>query len=278
MDKLAKVYYSTVNTELKFQEIRIALESERSGKTGNICEFDNGLVGSNDMTAFRKACRHFKHGKKLEDIKKYEAVRIDADPGKPEGFAGEVMLQRMNNHHASVTEWGQSFITAEKPRHILDIGCGGGGALERISERYPYAKLYGVDYSKTAVEESLKHNIALLSDGRLQVECASVEKLPYEDSSFDVAYTVESFYFWPDPAENLKEVYRVLKNSGALFVIADLYEHDGMDESARQYLKDRGLYSPTAEVFEKIFKDAGFSEVIIHTKEDTDWICAEGRK
>ena len=133
MDKLAKVYYSTVNTELKFQEMRIALESERSGKTGNICEFDNGLVGSNDMTAFRKACRHFKHGKKLEDIKKYEAVRIDADPGKPEGFAGEVMLQSMNNHHASVTEWGQSFITAEKPRHILDIGCGGGAALEKIS-------------------------------------------------------------------------------------------------------------------------------------------------
>ena len=278
MDKLAKVYYSTKNTALKFQEIRIALESERSGKTGNICEFDNGLVGSTDMKAFRKACRHFKHGKVLEESDKYEAVRIDADPGKPEGFAGEVMLQRMNNHHASVTEWGQSFINAEKPRHILDIGCGGGAALEKISERYPYAKLYGVDYSATAVEESLKHNIGLLSDGRLQVECASVEKLPFEENSFDIAYTIESFYFWPDPAENLKEVYRVLKNNGALFVIADVHEHDGLDEASQQYIKDSGIYSPRAEVFEQIFKDAGFSEVIIHTKEGTDWICAEGRK
>ena len=39
----------------------------------------------------------------------------------------------------------------------------------------------------------------------------SVEALPFADDGFDKIITVESFYFWPDPQENLKEVRRVLK-------------------------------------------------------------------
>ena len=48
---------------------------------------------------------------------------------------------------------------------------------------------------------------------------ASVEKLPFADNAFDKIITVESFYFWPDPAENLKEVYRVLKEQGTFLLV-----------------------------------------------------------
>ena len=33
----------------------------------------------------------------------------------------------------------------------------------------------------------------------------------------------------------------------------------------------------TREEFERLLRQAGFSKVHIHTKEGTDWICAEGR-
>ena len=55
-----------------------------------------------------------------------------------------------------------------------------------------------------------------------------MEELPFSDSSFDKIVTVESFYFWPDPEENLKEVYRVLAEDGTFLLVADIYQKEGL--------------------------------------------------
>ena len=106
----------------------------------------------------------------------------------------------------------------------------------------------------------------------------SVEALPFADDGFDKIITVESFYFWPDPAENLKEVYRVLKEQGTFLLVADIYQKEDLPEQVRENIQRFHLFNPTPEEFRELLENAGFEEVRIHLKDGEDWICAEGHK
>lgn len=200
------------------------------------------------------------------------------NPGKPTGEAGVSMLHRMNRSHYEMTGWGLSFLTFEKTDNVLDAGCGGGMTLHRIAEKVTDGHLTGVDYSDVSVSESEKLNAGLIAEGRMDILKASVEKLPFADQTFDKIVSIESFYFWPDPPENLKEVSRVLKKGGRLMLIAEVYNGDALDERDRENIQNYHLFNPTKEEFRTYFKNAGLSDIRIHTHDGNSWICVEGGK
>ena len=51
----------------------------------------------------------------------------------------------------------------------LDIGCGGGAALKRMSEKIPKGHLTGVDYSPVSVELSRETNAQDIQNGKMEV-------------------------------------------------------------------------------------------------------------
>lgn len=59
---------------------------------------------------------------------------------------------------------------------------------------------------------------------------ASVEQMLFSADVFDKIITVESFYFWPDPLEDLGEVRRVLKPGGRFILAASIYGREGLGE------------------------------------------------
>lgn len=205
-------------------------------------------------------------------------ITKQGNPRKPEGSAGEEMLSRMNESHYEVTGWALSLWKIQEEDCILDIGCGGGMTLKRMSEQAAKGKLTGVDYSLVSVQESKKLNEADIQLGKMEVIEASVEAMPFAQDSFDKIITVESFYFWPDPAENLKEVYRVLKKNGIFHLVADIYGKEGLNEKQLSNIQEYQMFNPTKEEFVQLLENAGFENVVAHTKEGTDWICVEGTK
>ena len=186
-----------------------------------------------------------------------QEITISGNPGKPVGEDGEKMLRRMNESHYAVTGWALEHWKIRENDRILDIGCGGGA---------------------TPLELSGKTNAEALQQGKMDLVEASVEKLPFADNAFDKIITVESFYFWPDPAENLKEVYRVLKEQGTFLLVADIYQKEDLPEQVRENIQRFHLFNPTPEEFRELLENAGFEEVRIHLKDGEDWICAEGHK
>ena len=213
---------------------------------------------------------------KMEDEKK--SITELGNPRKPHGAAGEEMLNGMNEHHSAVTGWALGFLDLGDNDNVLDIGCGGGETLRRMSEMTKNGKLTGADYSALSVKMSKEHNKADIDSGKMQVVEASVEKLPFEDASFDKIITVESFYFWPDPQENLKEVYRVLAKGGKFLIVADINGDAELDEKDIEGVEKFGLYNPKLEEFRVLLENAGFINVVIHTKDGEKWVCAEGNK
>lgn len=200
------------------------------------------------------------------------------DPRKPHGEAGAEMLAGMNEHHSPVTSWALSFFDFKENDRVLDIGCGGGETLRRMSAMVKNGKLTGADYSELSVKMSKEHNKADIENGKMEIIEASVEKLPFSDDSFDKIITVESFYFWPDPQENLKEVYRVLANGGKFLIVADINGDAELDAEDIEGINKFSLYNPKLEEFSKLLENAGFKKVAVHTKDGQKWVCAEGNK
>ena len=185
----------------------------------------------------------------------------EGNPRRPEGAAGHAMLTRMNESHAKLTAWGLGLLSFAPDDTVLDIGCGGGNTLARMAERVTVGHLVGIDYSETSVEASRAFNSALAASGRMEVLLGSVEALPFSDAHFDKAVTVESFYFWPNPSESLKEVARVVKQGGTFLLLAEIYERPDLPDTIRAKVDAYDLTNPTPEEFERLFRAAGFAQV-----------------
>ena len=205
-------------------------------------------------------------------------ITRSGNPGKPQGEDGNAMLLRMNDSHYAVTGWGLEHWQIRGNEQILDIGCGGGATLKRMSEKVTTGHLTGVDYSSVSVRTSKEVNDTAVAAGKMEVLEGSVADLPFPAETFDKIITVESFYFWPDPAENLKEVYRVLKEQGTFLLVADIYQKEDLPEQVRENIQRFHLFNPTPEEFRELLENAGFEEVRISLKDGEDWICAEGHK
>lgn len=205
-------------------------------------------------------------------------ITREGNPAKPQGEAGAQMLARMNDSHAAVTEWGLSHLTVAPDAAVLDIGCGGGAMLRRLAARAPQGHITGLDYSEVSVACSAVFNADTIAAGRMKVVQGSVESLPFAEERFDIITTVESFYFWPSPQENLKEVHRVLKTGGTFLLIADIHEDGTLSPETRDNIERYHLFNPTKEQFESLFRAAGFRDTAIHTQPGEHWIAVEGRK
>lgn len=205
-------------------------------------------------------------------------ITQEGNPAKPQGEAGAQMLARMNDSHAAVTEWGLSHLRITPDARALDIGCGGGATLRRLAVRAPRGHITGLDYSEVSVACSAAFNADAITAGRMEVVQGSVESLPFAEESFDIITTVESFYFWPQPQENLREVSRVLKTGGTFLLIADIHEDGTLSPETRDNIKRYHLFNPTKEQFAALFRAAGFRNIAVHTQAGEHWICVIGHR
>ncbi|MEE0954525.1 MAG: class I SAM-dependent methyltransferase [Eubacterium sp.] len=214
-----------------------------------------------------------------QEQKLKDAVTEAGNPAKPEGQAGVEMLARMNEEHAAVTDWALSLWQIDKDDIILDVGCGAGGALKKMSKAMGddgFGELAGVDYSPVSVAEASRTNAEDIESSKIEILEGSVDALPFAGERFDKVITIESFYFWPDPDRDLKEVLRVMKKDGRFFLVADIYGNADLSEHEKENIAHYNLFNPTDKEFEQMFRKAGFADVIIHKKEGTNWICVEG--
>jgi ubiquinone/menaquinone biosynthesis C-methylase UbiE len=101
---------------------------------------------------------------------------------------------------------------------IIDVGCGFGEMCMVLAEEIPECDVVGVDLSDHLLDYARK-NVSRESVGsRVKFETADVEKMSFVDNSFDVAFNVNMVHWVGDPLAMLKEIERILKPEGYLFV------------------------------------------------------------
>jgi len=99
---------------------------------------------------------------------------------------------------------------------VLDIGCGAGvDTILAAMMSGPSGKAAGVDIMPELLQRA-EENLRMTDLDNVTFQRASGEKLPFEDSQFDVVTSNGAINLIPDKAATLKEIIRVLKPGGRL--------------------------------------------------------------
>ncbi|AWX32910.1 class I SAM-dependent methyltransferase [Methanosphaera sp. BMS] len=152
---------------------------------------------------------------------------------KPQGKLGNIQLKSMNKEHTPVSLWGLKHLNIKSDDIILDIGCGGGININRMAK--DAKKVYGIDYSIESVKLSKKVNEKFIEEQKVEIIEGNVEKLPFEDNTFDIVTAFETVYFWPNIEKCFGEVKRILKPGGT-FLIG--LETNGSDNFIMKFWKN----------------------------------------
>ena len=198
---------------------------------------------------------------------------------KPTGWLGRSVARGMNLSHSRITNWGLSHISPiGESATVLDIGCGGGRTIHKLAHMFTKGKIYGIDYSDDSVRISQNANKAAIRAGRVEIRQGSVSILPYPEDMFDLITAIETHYFWPDLANDMKEVLRVLKPGGTLIMIGGEYKGGKYDKRNQKWVEFGDMTNHTIDEFEGVFSDAGYREVQVYEDFDRGWMCGLGKK
>lgn len=157
---------------------------------------------------------------------------------------------------------------------ILDVACGPGLLARELAMRSKNFRVVGIDISQYGIKLA-KENCRGITNAIFKI--ADINKLPFEDHSFDLVVCKDSLHHFANLERALKEMLRVTKN-GCLVYLQDLRR------DLPQYLLRRSIppdtiikklqfYSTraayTKEELKKIMKDLHIKNYEIKTRKVT---------
>ena len=199
---------------------------------------------------------------------------------KPHGLFGRYTLWRMNKSHSKLTDWGLTHVSIQPHSTILDVGCGGGRTISKLAARATQGRVYGVDFSADSVAFSQKTNAAGIQAGRVEIRQASVSQLPFPDDTFDLITAVETHFWWPNLASDMREVFRVTKPGGQLILIAEVYKGATsiICRLAEKYAHQTGMTLLTPDEHRDVLTTAGYGDIQVDVITEKGWISVTGKK
>ncbi|WP_010520719.1 class I SAM-dependent methyltransferase [Aquimarina agarivorans] len=143
---------------------------------------------------------------------------IAAQLRKPEGEAGRIIAEKMNEGNKSMNLHTIAVLNPEPNDQILEIGMGNGLFVKNIVAMSSSIRYTGVDYSETMIQQASEINNQFIVDDRVNFVKADIQNLPFPSAAFTKIVTVNTFYFWEDHSLVLLELKRVLKPNGQLIL------------------------------------------------------------
>lgn len=103
----------------------------------------------------------------------------------------------------------------QNKNRILDVGCGFGGTISSLNDRFFDLELVGVNIDQEQLARA-KEVVKARPSNRIEFVCADACQLPFADDSFDVVLAVECVFAFPNRQKFFQEAKRVLRSGGKL--------------------------------------------------------------
>lgn len=163
----------------------------------------------------------------------------------------------MEKGHRPVGEQAIELMTIPAGARVLDLGCGSGWATRLIAEKASNGSVVGVDIADEMIRLARDTSSSLTN---VEFQVASAEKLPFPDSEFTHAFSMESLYYYADVLGALREIRRVLYPGGLFVTVVDLYFENGPSHQWIEQLKVPVQLLSTDQ-YRELFQQAGFVNI-----------------
>jgi SAM-dependent methyltransferase len=141
--------------------------------------------------------------------------------------------------------------------NVLDVGCGAGWLSRRLAKLLPQGRVVGMDVSDEMIRRARRASVDFEN---LMFVTGEAEEIPWEPNFFSRVISVESSYYWPDPAAGIREIFRVLKPSGSAWILMNYYRDNPHGHRWGGLLAVKTHLLSAAE-WSELFRVAGFGNV-----------------
>lgn len=161
---------------------------------------------------------------------------------------------------------------------LAEIGVNTGLLSFYVGGKMPDATILGVEQNKSlfeVAEESL--NLCQWSgmQADIEFELCDFTRLPFDDQSMEIVFSLSSLHQWSDAVAVLKECARICKENG-IVIIEDLNRHaeEGFIAFILQFVKEGGdefmdalRSSYCVEEMRELLREAGLGHWIVNTED-----------
>jgi ubiquinone/menaquinone biosynthesis C-methylase UbiE len=158
----------------------------------------------------------------------------------------------MEKEHSKTVLKFLNSIRFEKPFSFLDVGCGNGWVVRKISQIQNCKKVVGIDKSQNMITKA-KSKKKSSKENYLRTDILSWKF----NGKFDYIFSMESLYYSTPMESALKKIYRLLKPGGEFFCGTDFYSDN---KATIQWSKmlDISLDLRSKKQWKKMFEEIGF--------------------
>jgi ubiquinone/menaquinone biosynthesis C-methylase UbiE len=163
----------------------------------------------------------------------------------------------MEKGHRPVGEQAIELMAIPAGARVLDVGCGSGWATRLMAEKASNGSVVGIDIADEMIRLARDTSSSFTN---VEFQVASAEKLPFPDSEFTHAFSMESLYYYADVLGALREIRRVLYPVGLFVTVVDLYHENRPSHQWIEQLKVP-VQLLTTDQYRELFQQAGFVNI-----------------
>lgn len=143
-------------------------------------------------------------------MEKQELEALASQLGHPSGEKGSEIATMMHETNIGMTKNAISNLHLTGGNSILELGHGNAGHVAFLFSQVTELHYTGLEISTLMHAEALQTNQSFVDSGKASFLLYDGETMPFEANSFHKAFTVNTLYFWKDPAALLSELSRIL--------------------------------------------------------------------
>lgn len=131
--------------------------------------------------------------------------------------------EEMEDHHLPITAPVLPLMDLKLNDRILDLGCGSGWLCRRLARMVPEGRVVGIDIATEMLRRAQSKSGEF---SNLNFMEGAADRIPCESGSFSRIISVESAYYWQDPAASVREMFRILAGGGSAWILINYYREN----------------------------------------------------
>ena len=176
--------------------------------------------------------------------------------------------EEMEKGHGTTVNQFLDKLSLKENFRFLDIGCGNGWVIRKMSQNPFCAKAIGIDKSKMMIKNA-KSKISSEKEIYFSTELETWNT----KEKFDVIFSMESLYYSVPMEPALEKVFKLLKKNGIFYCGTDFYSDNTL---TTRWVKDMNIPMDlrSEKEWKQMFRQIGFttrSKHVTDSKNKSKW-------